>query len=316
MSKVILPRLIRAMACAWALLAAALAFVTPAAAKVQRHPTPVASQKLASPHVARPALWKVQRGDTVIYLFGTVHALPANIDWFDGAVAQAFSESSSLVTEIIEKKPEEMRAIVMDKAMLPQGQNLRATLSPTTRKALEKALAGNGLAPAMFDSFRPWYAAVALSTLPLMKSGYDPANGVDGRLVKMAQERGIEHAALETPEYQLGLFDSLPIASQRGYLREVAINSPKITTELGAMIAAWKVGNAARLAKLINADQSDPKLAEALLLGRNRNWAAWIGERLTKPGKVFIAVGAGHLAGHGSVQEQLAKQGIIATRVQ
>lgn len=319
MLKVILPRLTRAAAYALALLGAVLAFVTPAAAsaaKVQRHPTPVAPQMLASPHVARPALWKVQRGDTVIYLFGTVHALPANIDWFDGAVARAFADSNTLVTEIIEKKPEDMRAIVMDKAMLPQGQNLRATLSPTTRRALEKALAGNGLAPAMFDSFRPWYAAVALSTLPLMKSGYDPANGVDGRLVKMAQERGIEHVALETPEYQLGLFDSLPVASQRGYLREVAMNAPKITTELGAMIAAWKVGNAPRLAKLINADQSDPKLAEALLLGRNRNWAAWIGERLRKPGKVFIAVGAGHLAGRGSVQEQLAKQGIIATRVQ
>jgi uncharacterized protein YbaP (TraB family) len=42
----------------------------------------------------------------------------------------------------------------------------------------------------------------------------------------------------------------------------------------------------------------------------------WIKQRLTKPGKVFIAVGAGHLAGRGSVQEQLAKQGITATRVQ
>jgi len=316
MSKVIPPRPARAMAYALAFLAAALAFVTPAAAKVQHHPKPVASQQLAQPQIARPALWKVYSGGTAIYLFGTVHALPANVDWFDGAVAQAFYGSTTLVTEIIEKKPEDMRGIVMNKAMLPEGQNLRATLSPSTRKAMEKALAANGLNAAMFDSFRPWYAAVALSTLPLMKAGYDPANGVDGRLVKLAQERGLEHIALETPEYQLGLFDSLPLASQRGYLREVAINAPKITTELGAMIAAWRTGNAPRLAKLINADQSDPKLAEALLIGRNRNWADWIKQRLTKPGKVFIAVGAGHLAGHGSVQEQLAKQGIIATRVQ
>lgn len=126
----------------------------------------------------------------------------------------------------------------------------------------------------------------------------------------------MEHSALETPEYQLGLFDSLSLASQQGYLREVALNSGSIASDLAKMIAAWKTGNALRLAKLINADQRDPELSEALLIGRNRHWADWIKQRLTSPGKVFLAVGAGHLAGHDSVQEQLAKQGIIATRVQ
>lgn len=316
MLKLILPRFVRAMAYVWALLLATLALCAPASARVQHHAKPVASQQAAQSPMARPALWKVQKGETVIYLFGTVHALPAHVEWFNGALAQAFDGSSSLVTEIIEKTPEEMRGIVMSKAVLPDGESLRESLSPATRKAMEKALVANGMNPALFDRFRPWYAAVALSTLPLMKSGYDPANGVDTRLVKLAQERGMEHSALETPEYQLGLFDSLPLASQRSYLREVAVNAPKITSELGAMIAAWKAGDAPRLARLINADQSDPKLAEALLIGRNRHWADWIAQRLSQPGKVFIAVGAGHLAGHGSVQEQLAKRGIVAKRVQ
>jgi uncharacterized protein YbaP (TraB family) len=39
-------------------------------------------------------------------------------------------------------------------------------------------------------------------------------------------------------------------------------------------------------------------------------------ERLHKPGTVFVAVGAGHLAGKGSVQAQLAAAGISAQRVQ
>ena len=86
--------------------------------------------------------------------------------------------------------------------------------------------------------------------------------------------------------------------------------------ELGAMIAAWKAGDAARLARLMNADESDPRLAEVLLIGRNRNWAQWISKRLETPGTVFVAVGAGHLAGKGSVQDQLKKMGITASRVQ
>ena len=38
-------------------------------------------------------------------------------------------------------------------------------------------------------------------------------------------------------------------------------------------------------------------------------------QRLAKPGTVFIAVGAGHLAGNDSVQAQLAKHGIKAQRI-
>jgi len=290
--------------------------VSPAVAEPQRHPTPIAPTRLAADAPAHPALWKVRKGATTIYLFGTVHALPADVPWFDGPLAKAFDSSDSLVTEIIEKSPEEMRAIIFAKAMLPQGQNLRASLPRATRIAMEKALKSNDLPPDALDMYRPWYAAVAISTLPLTRSGYDPANGVDTRLSQLAQAKGLAHEALETPEYQLGLFDSLPVRLQQAYLREVAIGAPKIAGELTAMIRAWKRGNALLLAKLMNAGENDPKLEEALLIGRNRHWAQWIKARLNKPGTVFMAVGAGHLAGRGSVQDQLKKLGITATRVQ
>jgi uncharacterized protein len=55
---------------------------------------------------------------------------------------------------------------------------------------------------------------------------------------------------------------------------------------------------------------------ELLLTNRNRAWAEWIAARLDKPGVVFMAVGAGHLAGEQSVQAQLAARGIASSRVQ
>ena len=66
----------------------------------------------------------------------------------------------------------------------------------------------------------------------------------------------------------------------------------------------------------MNADEDDPRLRAALLINRNKAWARWVRARLAKPGTVFVAVGAGHLAGPGSVQDQLARLGIRATRVQ
>jgi uncharacterized protein YbaP (TraB family) len=56
-------------------------------------------------------------------------------------------------------------------------------------------------------------------------------------------------------------------------------------------------------------------LAEVLLVRRNANWARWIKDRLAKPGTVFIAVGAGHLAGPNSVQDQLKGLGLSSARV-
>ncbi|MET0667568.1 MAG: TraB/GumN family protein, partial [Methyloceanibacter sp.] len=48
---------------------------------------------------------------------------------------------------------------------------------------------------------------------------------------------------------------------------------------------------------------------------RNKNWAGWISERMKQPGVVFIAVGAGHLAGADSVQAQLKAYRLKARRV-
>ena len=66
----------------------------------------------------------------------------------------------------------------------------------------------------------------------------------------------------------------------------------------------------------MNRSLTDPALAKALLYDRNANWAECIDERLDTPGTVFIAVGAGHLAGEKSVQDYLAGRDIAVTRIQ
>ena len=48
---------------------------------------------------------------------------------------------------------------------------------------------------------------------------------------------------------------------------------------------------------------------------RNARWADWIAGRMQTPGTVFVAVGAGHLAGRDSLLVRLAEMGISLTRV-
>ncbi len=49
---------------------------------------------------------------------------------------------------------------------------------------------------------------------------------------------------------------------------------------------------------------------------RNANWVQWLKGRMDKPGTVLVAVGAGLLAGKGSVVDLLQKQGLKVQRVQ
>jgi uncharacterized protein YbaP (TraB family) len=273
-------------------------------------------QTVATPQTAHPALWKVSDADTTIYLFGTVHALPPGLTWFDGKVATAFDGSQELVTEIVETEPAQMQALVMSTAVLPRGQSLRAILSPEDKLGVETALHTLGLPAATFDAFEPWYAAIGLATIPLSRQGYATENGVEGTLDARAKALGHPHSALETAEYQLGLFDSLPMDVQKTYLHDVIDGLPTLGEELRNMVAAWSVGDADKLAELMNDEEDDPAMMEKLLINRNRNWAGWIKARLDKPGTVFVAVGAGHLAGAGSVQDQLKDQGISTSRVQ
>ncbi len=81
------------------------------------------------------------------------------------------------------------------------------------------------------------------------------------------------------------------------------------------MVDKWLKGDARGLARVMNEELDDPVLYDRLLTRRNAHWADWISRRMEQPGTVFVAVGAGHLAGKGSVQDMLQKRGIRVTRV-
>jgi uncharacterized protein YbaP (TraB family) len=279
--------------------------------------TPTAQlEEVPSGTPAHPAIWQVSDSDTTIYLFGTIHALPQGIDWFGDQVASSFDASQELVTEIVETDPAQLQASVRATAMLPAGKTLRGLLTPAQRSKYDLALTTYGIPVAALDRFKPWYAAVFLSALPILRDGYAAQNGVEELLDSRAKAARRPHSALETPQFQLGLFDSLPPATQLRYLNEVVTDLPKAKDDLGQMVEAWKKGDADELARLMNEDQDEPELMERLVTNRNKTWADWIKARLDKPGVVFVAVGAGHLAGPGSVQDQLKTRGITTSRVQ
>lgn len=267
------------------------------------------------PKQLKPALWKVADADTTIYLFGTIHALPKGLVWLDGPVGKALDSSGELITEIPEIPAAEQQKTVMALGVL-KGETLRSMMPDADRVAYEALLAKLKIPAEALDPMEPWLAGITLGVLPYKLAGYGAEDGVEAVLRKAAIAKGKKLGALETVDYQLALFDQLPREAQLKFLGEAVRDFDKSFGIIGTMTDEWGSGDPEGLGKLMNEQMDDPELADPLLYQRNRNWASWIAKRLDQPGTVFIAVGAGHLAGAQSVQDLLSAQGLTSTRVQ
>ena len=257
---------------------------------------------------ADPALWVVKDHDTTVYLFGTVHVLKPGLSWFDDAVKKAFDTSDSLVLELVMPDPAAMQATVMKMGMDPGGTPLSQKLPAADRDAYLKAVAEIGAPLAVMEQLKPWLAATEFSVAPLGKLGYSPENGPETVLTAAAKAANKQVLGIETPEQQFGYLDGLSQEAQIDFLDSAIKDLPTLGKDMDEMVADWSKGRPEALAKIMNDDLSgQTELKQTLLLDRNAHFASWIAARMKQPGTVFVAVGAGHLAGAGSVQDDLAK---------
>ena len=178
-------------------------------------------------------------------------------------------------------------------------------------------MASVGLPAAQFDKFEPWFPAITLSVMPLTKLGYDPEQGAEKQLTRLAKSSGKPVAGFETLGEQLGFFDTLPENQQVAFLNSVVKDLDKLGPQLDKMVVLWAKGDPDGLAIAMNESlAATPELARTLLWDRNARWADQIKARMDQPGTVFVAVGAGHLAGQHSVQDYLKERGLVAERVE
>ncbi|WP_422060880.1 TraB/GumN family protein [Sphingopyxis sp.] len=272
----------------------------------------------ATVQAIKPAMWAVKDADTTIYLLGTVHVLKPGLSWFDGAVRQAFDKSDELVLELVLPEDQaEMTKTTFSLAVDASGKTLPQKLDPEALKAFQAALTGLGLPANAFDAFKPWFAGITLSVLPLTKLGYNPEEGVEKQLTAAAKATTKPISGFETLEEQLGFFDKLPEDQQVAFLNSTVKDIDKLGPTLDSLVLLWGKGDPKKLAALMNESMdATPELTKTLLWDRNARWADQIKTRMDKPGTVFVAVGAGHLAGKHSVQDYLKARGLKAKRVQ
>jgi uncharacterized protein YbaP (TraB family) len=266
------------------LVAAALATATPASAA----PATVVNED--------PAIFVVRDADTTVYIFGTFHALDGKGEWFNDQVRDAFEKSDELVLE----------------TLIPEGPP-----APGTELGAAPARQLRALPVASSASF---LATTRLAITAGRSRGMQVGNGADMVLRRVAEQEGKPVEGLETLQEQLSMFDRMPqpiVAPPRSRASGSSTGQiDGLSKSMAVMQSAWKRGDQRVFVSMLDQlSRASPDTYRVMFTERNARWADWISARLGRPGTVFVAVGAGHLAGKDSLLARLGDRGIYSTRV-
>lgn len=256
-----------------------------------------------------PAIWEVTApGGGKGWLFGTIHALPDGFAWRTPTITNALALSGVLVVEIANL--DDSAAASREFAARSTSAGLPPVLDRVAladRAMLADALGDAGIDPASLARTESWAAALMLANASAQAT--DTANGVDRTLL----EGGRPVVGLESFARQFDIFDRLAPADQSVLLTEAAKGDDG---EESALARAWIAGDLARLEQEDRTGiLADPELRQALLVGRNQDWAARITPLIDQGKRPFVAVGAGHMLGTDGLPALLAARGYAVRRL-
>ena len=263
-----------------------------------------------------PALWLAEgpQGQKV-WLFGTIHALPAPVAWRSAKVDAALKQADRLVLEVADITNDAATAKAFaDLAQSPGQPPLEQRVEPDLRDELAAELKEGGVSPGQLDPYETWAAALMLQQATARAGANESANGIDRALAK-AWSGPI--AEFEGAALQLSIFDRLPEPQQRALLSAVVREAPARAGQTLALQQAWMRGDMDLIARTTTDEFLDhAELREALLTGRNRAWLVQLNAMLAQGARPFVAVGAAHLAGVDGLPALLSARGWKVTRLQ
>lgn len=268
---------------------------------------------LAASARAEPATWIVRDKDSTILLFGSVHVLPAGLDWRPDALDAALAQADDLWFETPADPAQSGAAaqLARQHGYLGADQSLIDQLTPKGRERLDRVCAKLGIVPAAIDRLKPWLADISLSVAVLATQGASADSGVE-RILTEAAPATAQRRYFETTSEQILMFAQAPNADQLASLEDTLRQLDEDPEFFDRLIRAWLNGDQTGIATLgIEPLKTvSPVLYQRLLAERNRRWVEVIQQRLAGSGETVIVVGAAHLAGPEGVPALLRARGI------
>ena len=285
-------------------------------------------QTAADVPFARGNLWHATRGSETITLIGTFHLDDPRHDATVASLTAAFQAATTL---LVEAGPAEEAALKSHVAAHPDllinatGPTLPEALPEADWQRLSDALRARGIPPFFAAKLQPWYIASILAIPACQFAKASAMNGLDRRLIALAEAQGVSVAALEPFDTIFAIFDSFTAADQLAMLIQT-LDASAADDDMAQTLADSYFAGQSRLfwefsklhlQTLSGIDPAEAErefaLVEAALI--NRRNLAWIGPitAAAAEGPLVVAFGALHLPGENGVLNLLARDGWAIT---
>lgn len=264
---------------------------------------------------ARPALWVIQDADTRIVLLGSVHQLPSDLDWQSGALSREMAAADQLILELAPAELAKAPTLFAATSSNEPVPSLDRRFGQQTAERVRDYARDAGIDEDDAERMESWALALVIGRVIVADVGLSADNGVETRVTTAFASRPT--SGFETAAEQLAMFDTLPAAAQDSMVSSAIANAPEARTRTRRLLTAWARGDTAALAAAAEEAMADtPALIEPVIHARNRAWADALAGLMQRPGAIFVAVGAGHLVGDGSLMEELQSKGFTVRRLQ
>jgi uncharacterized protein YbaP (TraB family) len=255
--------------------------------------------------------WKAEFASAnTIYLFGTIHTDDNRVTDFPPAVISALRSSDAFMMETLAPNDTSM-------LMMPSG-SLKDMLTEAELEKVYELTEFHVMHRNAVLRMKPWLLA-AIFDVPRPITPF----AQDNLLMAQAEDFGKEVIGIETTAEHFGVMDSISLDEQTAMLREVLKRTPADKErDYERLVKAYLKGDSEKLA-LLNAEitgSSMPadlwaRMRVKLLDERNALMAERVLAAATTK-KLFVGVGASHLAGEGGLVDRLKKAGFKLRPVQ
>ena len=264
-------------------------------------------EKQESPH---SLLWEISGNDLdePSYVFGTIHLICNEYLEIEESLISALEQSDKLALEL-DMTDQEQMAQIQQLSMNEGGHNISSDLDPDVVEQLDnliRPVMGVGMNQA--GMMKPFVLQSMVMMARLGDKCEDGVTSYEEVLMELASEHDLEVAGLETAEFQISLFDNIPMDEQLEQLEKLVTDEDFVTDQFDKLFGHYISEDLKGMYQLFQEDEVWVQYKDDLLDTRNQAWISDMEELMTEQ-PVFFGVGAGHLPGQKGVLQLLEDEG-------
>lgn len=243
------------------------------------------------------------------YLFGTMHMLCADDIQLSDSLKNAIKNADKVYLEVNMNDMMQMFG-AMSHMTMRDDTTLADLLSKDDYEKVKNYFEKNaGMLPfSMLEKYKP---LLVESLIMEQSPGCTSPIIMDQLVMEQAKKNDKEIKGLETMDFQLSIFDSIPYKYQAQQLVKMVNDAGKNEDdkEMEQLTNTYKQQQLNKLGELTEKEDISMKnFVNLLLYNRNTNWAKKLQSLMAK-NSLVVAVGAGHLPGEKGVINLLRKAG-------